>query len=308
MWNLRLGCGVQGIMRISRLVALGVVLCLRLPAPLVPGPNLAERIEQADTIVVAKLTGGATLASGSQVSSDIVLHVDRVLKGEAIPGTDIPAHLEGHGYWMVPNAKQSVITDKLYGIWFLSTAFRPYTVISRDGKYGELHWAPVSLPEDAPAGKSGGTPAASVANELASAFRWTIETDGTQLQSLTEDFQTLDSSTTASIYKQFATEKSPPLRVMGIQGLIAGNDPEGVKRAAADWSELSAAADTSPIINSLITYSNGDDGEAVRALGALALRDRPEPGLRENAAYALRAIHTKEALPALVALLDYKDD
>jgi hypothetical protein len=318
------------VMRILRLGILTALVCLRLPAPLIPGPNLARRTESADAIVVAKLVGGTTLASGTQVSSDIVLRVDRVLKGDVIPGSTIAAHLEGRGYFTVVNAKQSD-AQPLYGIWFLTSAPRPYTVISRDGNFAELHFAPVILPEDAPAGKPGDTPAASVANELVTALRWLVETHGAQLsqraqhsgtpeerllvalsfsqfRTLTDDFSSLNASTTLPVHRQFALDKSAALRAVGIRGLIAANDPEGVKRAAADWSELAASADVGPIASSLMGYSNDRDREAVRALGALALRDPAEPGLRESAVYALRAIHTKETLPALVALLDHKEE
>src|SRR5205085_11483812 len=43
-------------------------------------------------------------------------------------------------------------------------------------------------------------------------------------------------------------------------------------------------------------------------LGALALRDPAEPGLRESVVYALRAIHTKDTLSTLVTLLDRNED
>ncbi len=298
---------------------------------MIPGPNLAKRIELADTIVVARLISGTTFASGSQVSNDLVLHVDRTLKGDVIPGSDISAHLEGRGYFVAPSAKQTAIAEKLYGIWFLSSATSPYTVVSRNGSYGEIHFAPVILPDGAPAAQAGATPAASVANELEAALHWLAASHGAALSLeaqrtgtaeqrraagefhgqfflLTEDFRNLNSSITLPAYRQFANDKSAYLRALGIQGLIWANDPEGVKRAAADWSELSAAGDVRPIIASLMAYSNGADAEAVRALGALALRDPAELGLRENATYALRAIHTKEALPALVRLLDFKND
>jgi hypothetical protein len=286
-------------MRVVWLAVLAIAFCTRLPAPLVPGANLAERIQKADSIVVAKLNSATTRASGSQVASDITLHVDRVLKGGVIPGTDLAAHLEGRGYFASPTPEQLTTNEKLYGIWFLASSDGRYTVVSRDGKYGELYSAPVLLPEGAPAGKTGETPAASVANELASALRFV-----TDKRRLLEAFQTLDASTTLPLDREFAADPSAALRVVGIQGLIAANDPEGMKLAAAQWSELAATAEVNPIINALMAYSNASDAEAVRALGALALRDRPEPGLRENAVYALRAIHTKDALPPLMALLD----
>lgn len=110
-----------------------------------PEPNLAKRIESSDVIFVGRLTSGATLASGSQVSSDIVLHVDRVLKGDLTPGSEIATRLEGRGYFMAANAKQTPVDERLYGIWFLNSTSRPYTIVSRDGQYGELHFAPVIL-------------------------------------------------------------------------------------------------------------------------------------------------------------------
>ena len=325
----RLRCQIT--VRAFRLGFLGVLLCFRLPAPIIPGPNLAKRIESADAIIVARLIRGTTLVSGSQVSSDMVLRVDRVLKGDLVAGSEIAAHLEGRSYFLSENAKQSAIAEQFYGIWFLSSAARPYTVVSRDGNYGEIHFAPVILPESAPAGEGGGNPAAAVANELAAAFHWMAEKFGAELtpqaerngtpeqrklgalyrnqfRSLSEDFRTLNESTTLLLYRQFAIDKSAPLRAVGITGLIAANDPEGVKRAAADWSELAATADVNPVIASLMSYSNDHDAPAVRALGTLALRDPAEPGLRESVVYALRAIHTKETLPALAALLDSKDE
>jgi hypothetical protein len=335
----------QILMRLFQLGILGTLLCLPLTASIsqvtgavlavgsrqVPRPNLAKRIESADAIVVAKILSGTTLAAGSQVSSDIVLQINLVFKGDLIPGSAIAAHLTGRGYFVMPNARQSAIAEKLYGIWFLSLATRPFTVVSRDGNFGELNLAPVILPADAPAGRTGDTPASSVANALVAALQWMAATHGAQLnpqaehtgtseerrlaslslnqfRNLTEDFQTLSPSTTFGRYRQFAIEQSVPLRAVGIQGLIAANDPEGVKHAAAEWNDLAAAADVSPIINSLMGYSNASDADAVRALGTLALREPMPEFLRQNVVYALRTIHTKEALPTLVALLDNKEE
>ena len=315
-------------MRLLRASILLGLFCLPLPAPLIPQPNLAKRVESADTIVVARITGGTVTASGSSVSSDVVLRVDRVLKGSAVAGTTIAAHLEGRGYFANRNATQSA--EPLYGIWFLTAAQYPYTILSRDGRFGELYFAPAILPEDAPRSNPGDTPAESVALELASALRWMGGTSGERLnphsgssgsaderrqaalalsrfRTLAEDFRTLSASTTLPFYRQFAKEKPAPLRAVGIAGLIAANDAEGVKLAAADWSELAQSADVGPLIASLMGYSNGMDPEAVRALGALALREHAEAGLRQSAVYALRAIHTREALPALVELLDDQD-
>ena len=302
-------------MRYLRLAPIGLLLCLRLPAPLIPGPNLAKRTEAADLIVVGPLVRGTTSASGSRVSSDIAIEARRVLKGNLVPGTQVAAHLEGRSYFVAPKASQTAIEQRLFGIWFLASDPVRSQVISRDGQFGELYFAAPMLPEEAPAGKPGGSPAESVANEIAAALRWLAETRGGagrplpgayagQFRSLTEDLASLGPSRTLPVYMEFAGDASPVLRAAGIQGLIAAGDPEGVKRAAADWDELAAAADVQPIAMSLMGYSNTADADAVRALGVLALRRDAGAGLRESAAYALRAIHTKEALPALAALLE----
>ena len=92
---------------------LGLLLWRPLPATLIAGPDLARRIDKAGAIIAGKLVRGRTLASGSQVSSDIVLHVDRVLKGDLIPGTDIAAHLEGRGMFVEPQPKQSAVPQQV---------------------------------------------------------------------------------------------------------------------------------------------------------------------------------------------------
>jgi hypothetical protein len=329
--NLVICSGVQCIMRVLQAGLLTLALCSSSPAMMIPQPNLAKRIESAQIIVVAKMISGTSLASGSQVSSDIVLHIDRGLKGDLTPGSEITAHLEGQGFWVVPNARQSTVTEPVYGIWFLNADAHSYTVLSRDGKLGELFLAPAVLPEDAPAANAGESPAASVLNELVSALRFVAVKQGTVLspkaehegssdqrkaaglaigrfRALTEDLRSMDRSLTHPVYRDFAVDQSAPLRALGIQGLIEANDPEGIKSAAANWDELAASADVNPIIGSLMGFSNGSDGGAVRALGSLATRENAEPGLQQSASYALRSIHTREAVAALVALLGAKGE
>jgi hypothetical protein len=319
------------VMRIRRSGILLLLFCLRLPAPLIPGPNLAKRIESSQIIAVARVVGGTSFASGSEMSSDITLHIERVLKGDLTPGIEISAHLTGRGYFMAPEPKQLAITERLYGIWFLNTDTQSYKVVSRDGSYGELFAAPVILPEDASPENAGSTPGESVANELTAALRSVAqkqasllnpgaEREGTAEQrklaglersrfhSLAEDLRTLVPSTTRKLYRDFANDSSPALRALGIQGLIEANDPEGVKRADADWDELNTAADVQPIVAALMGYSNDADGSAVSALGSLALRKSGGAPLRENASYALRAIHSSQAVPALAGLLDADEE
>ena len=117
----------------------------------------------------------------------------------------------------------------------------------------------INLPEGAPAGKSGDTPAVSVANELASTFQWMAETHGKQLHFLLEDFHSLDSSTTLPIYRRFAADSLATLRVIGIQGLIADSDPDAIMvSVAADHVIQDADAYRDSINLAVRTAQTGD--------------------------------------------------
>ena len=183
-------------------------------------------------------------------------------------------------------------------------------MVAPNGDYGELSAAPVVLPHDAPPGNAGSTPAASVLNEIVSGLRWMASKQAAidQFRSLDEALRTLDASTTRRAFQQFAQDPSPLLRAVGIRGLIEVNDPEGVKLAASRWDELSGSADIQPIIGALMGYSNDADADAVRDMGTLALRDGAGTQMRQNASHALRVIHTKDAVPALVSLLEVNDE
>jgi hypothetical protein len=278
-----------------------LTLCLPLTATIVPMPQLAERVETADVIVVAKLTRGTSFVSGDRLSSDFVLRVDRVLKGKLVPGAEVPATLEGRVLFRNGGAKSDSIPP-FYGIWFLNVTSHGYAVSPRlqfaKDYVGEPLLAPVVIPEGAPGGQSGSSPEASVANEIVSAMHSVpAGKSSNELLGLAENFRSLSPTTTLPLYRQLATDPSIHLRAVGIQGLIAANDPQGVILAAADWTQLTAAY---PQIDMpLMSYTN-EDPAGVRALST--------PTLRERAAYALRAIHTREALPALAALLDSKDE
>jgi hypothetical protein len=298
---------------------------------LIPGPDLAKRVNESDTIVVATIRSGTTTYAGEKASSDIVLHVRRVLKGTAIPGADIAAFLSGKGSFIYPEASLRA-APPLHGIWYLKSRTGGFEVVPRAPGYGELHLAGTWLPEEAPPGEIGDTPADSVSNEIVSALKWLATTHGDELKpdtrvetvggrrvphlligkfgsqmfSLRDELRTLPAETTHAAYRTLAGEPSPHLRSTGIAGLISLNDPEGPKRAAADLKQLSETADVTAIVQALMGYDNASDAGAVRAIAGLAESDLEIPLLKETASYALRALHTREAVPAFIVLLDSK--
>jgi hypothetical protein len=253
-----------------------------------PPQSIAKYIESAREIVVANLV------YGDLASNQFVLHIQRVIKGESVPGAEVAAHFET--YLAEPPVESEEI-PRINGIFFLNPDSRGYTV-------PDLDCAPVNLPPDAPPGAPGDTPAASVANEIVSALHWIAQGDFyPEVWGLAEALGSLDSSITQPIYRQFVDDQSPFMRELGIHGLISANDPEGVKLAV----EITTA---SPLIaGSLQSYSNPDPS-GIAALSKLALRDPGlnEPIIQRSATAALSMIHTKETLPALAKLLDSKDE
>ncbi|MBS1859311.1 MAG: hypothetical protein JST11_28310 [Acidobacteria bacterium] len=128
--------------------------------------------------------------------------------------------------------------------------------------------------------------------------------------SLSEAIQTLSNQQAlAPVYREMAIDRADYLRAIGIAGLIAANDPAGPKQAAEEFRALFRDAYVAPIIRSLSVYRNPDDNEAVRSIGhlATAYSDLDMPELSRGAVEALIAIHTKQTLPALFALLDSPD-
>jgi hypothetical protein len=315
--------------RVGRTVLCALVVAVNGWATLIPGPDLARQIDESDAIVVAKVRSGTTTSAGERISSNFVLRVERVLKGAVVPGTDIHASLEGRGDFIYPQTSVRPVPD-FYGIWFLKSGTGAYSVVSRAPNHGELHIALTSLPDGAAAPMAGKTPAESVLNELVSSLRWLaaahrhelkptrhVETAGdrrvpsftfgrfgSEFVALAESLRTLPAETVHIAYRQLAEEQSPHLRSLAIAGLTGLNDPEGPKRAAAEFESLSKSVDVNPIVQSVMGYHNASDAGAVRAVAQLAAADASNAGLPENASYSLRVLHTKDAMPALVALLD----
>ncbi|MCC6590135.1 MAG: hypothetical protein IT168_25815 [Bryobacterales bacterium] len=151
-------------------VLLVIVLVSPMPGGLIPGPNLAQQIEEADFVVVGGVRSGTVSTSGTRSVSNVVLHVDRVLKGDMTPGVEIGATLEGKPAFVAP----AMVTpaQKLYGIWFLKKDGGAYSIVPRASGFGELNLAVVAVPEAAPRGRLGLFAAASVANELGAALPW----------------------------------------------------------------------------------------------------------------------------------------
>ena len=118
-----------------------------------------------------------------------------------------------------------------------------------------------------------------------------------------------DAETLSPVYRELAAGPAGYLRAIGIAGLIAANDPAGPKQAAAEIQTLFHEAYLSPIATSLWRYHNLSDPAAIVAIGRLATEsiDLDMLELQRSAAPSLYNLHTSQALPALVALLNSSD-
>lgn len=288
-------------------ISLLLLVPFRAPAPVMPAADLNRHVQQASDIVVGTMLGSTVSSAGTLTSATLDLHIERVLKGDLTPGSEIAARLQGQSSFVQPVATQSPGPGKIRGIWFLNSSVHPAALMHLHGASGELFDAMVVLPATSPVPEPGATPAESVRNEIVAAIR-SVAAANAPIQTLADDLRTLDPSITKDTWRSFARDSSPQLSVAGLAGLIEANDPGGVKLAAERWDELAAANNMQRLAGVLMGYSNDADPDAVRALASIALKCPPALYVRENASYALRAIHTKETIPALARLISDKDD
>lgn len=305
----------------------------------VPKPDLAQAIRASDTIIVARVISGKARSDSAGASAELTLRVVRVLKGEIAPESQVAVKTRGNRFYIPgPASKmsQSWALEHFTALWFLHDQKGKYSVIPVTQAAGEPERASLLLPEDAPGPSASSDLRRAVAEEIIATLRIMAETHRNEIKpihnvqmingqvdrsyslgryaakalELTEALSTLgDETTLLAIYRKLASEPAEYLRAAGIAGLIAANDPAGPKQAAAEFRTLFHDAYVGSITMNLIGYRNPEDGDAVLAVGRLATEnlDLDMPVVQKSAAHALNAIHTKEAMPTLITLLDSDD-
>jgi len=296
---------------ILALAAVFVVLSAGLhagPARYVP---IAKLVPQADVIVVGRLESvsgpepkGVILGlRESPALWQVTISATRVLKGKAVSGERLDVFWEGRN-WALPLRREA---DRVTGIWFLNV--RPgggwllLPVMTGDLTLREVCRLP-ALPV-APPAPFDYSPDADVLGKIVGEVGAFLEaSEGrTQLplQMLWAAIHKTGSNRLPETYARFAKSPVVKLRGFGLAGLIAGGDVSAVQQYA---SEVVAFPHLD--VFDAILISPKPDPAAVAAYGSIVASSAPW-ALKSDAAYALRVVHTREALPFLAALLDAED-
>ena len=238
------------------------------------------------------------------------------MAGTLVTGDEVRVRLEGSADGRgIQTAQASV--GRVYGLWLLKGAGKgAYEAVPREPGNGDLRWAVEKLPEEAPPGAAAESPPRAVTNELVAVLRWVGKAHATDLEAqvfteraslfgaLKDDLRTLSPEERLVASRILADDSAPALRAVGITGLLYANEPEGLKRFAAEWPRLEVTADSLNMVSALGKYVNPRDGAAIRDLGRLASQHSTFYLFDQTVAFVLRNVHTREALPGLAALLD----
>lgn len=316
----------------------GVIACC-CTGILVPKPDLAQALRASDTVIVARVISGQAQSNDAGASAHLVLRVVRVLKGEIAVGSELAIETRGSRlYTPGPSSRmpRQWSVDHFTALWFLRREGNQYSVIPVTAAAGEPERASLELPEDASVPDEPQDLQLAIAREIVATLRvmavshpkeiapvyhvqlingqvdrsYSVGPYAAKALQLNEALGTLgDAATLLPVYRELAAEPAGYLRGIGIAGLIAANDPAGPKQAAAEIRTLFHEAYVSPIGMSLWRYHNLSDPAAIVAIGRLATEsaDLDMLELQRSAARSLYNLHSRQALPALVALLDSSD-
>jgi len=114
-----------------------------------------------------------------------------------------------------------------------------------------------------------------------------------------------DSPAVRRLFRQYADSSRPWLKAIGLAELVKREDVPTLLRLEKEMATLSRVPQAKRIIY-MFDWIRDPNPETIAALGKLASSKSGIEGLNLAAARALRAMHTRETLPYLAALLDSK--
>lgn len=279
-----------------------IVLLLGLSIQVYGGPvggiPIPRLINSADLLVIGP--GRPSSVGELDVSVEITVH--RVLKGT------IGVESKINALWSAPKAPNARVdpSKSVCGIWFLKLREQggwqilPYAT----GDVIFLH-THIPISDGAIASEFAYSPDIPIIDKVISEMGAEIEKSAGKSRMLTGLFSSLtstDSALSARLYSRFAKSSVPRLKAYGLSHLILQGNGEALAQLVNDKNALEAAAQD-PGISSSICNGRGQDAQYIETLGKLIAPDA-NTYLRKCAAYALRAIHSKETLVYLAQLCD----
>ncbi|HEY1221690.1 MAG: hypothetical protein ABSE42_13820 [Bryobacteraceae bacterium] len=293
------------------------------------GWSFSDTLQTASDVLVADITGGSAVDSGSQVTVKATLHTVRVLSGDINAGADLA--LQWH-YKPGPGEGPAVTTKvpQTRGLWFLRK--------NSDGALEPLQAGTIMTPMGGSFLPLGiGAPSYSdderlqtkVAREIGTALEdlvaehaadlgpyrpepgghwvspsWTQSRS--QYQSLTMALQSLDRPAATEVYQSLSMLPDANLKVLGIFGRLGGGDISAVfdlEKNLATVLSASAAVHPFPFPPFLGSLDLKANLAAAHALARIALSDTTVQGLDGQLAFALGRTGSPEMLPYMMVML-----
>lgn len=279
------------------------IILFGLTTEVIGGPfsyvSIGKLEKSADAIVIGQ--GRVLSSKGTEISVGISVY--RTLKGTIMPQNQVIA------MWTARSENNATVnpSQNVDGMWFLKskgdTSWEILPIASGDVYFRDIY-IPTStdsvLPDFAYTATAKVTE--KILNEIGSQLQRTAGNSRTLAELygglLSDDFDTLP-----QLHAKFASSPLPRVRILGLQGLIRNGNGAALSELANDSNLLGVVAKESYLLGSAISNGRSQDQSYIAALGRLALPGAPK-NLRQDAVYALRAIHSQHALPHLVQLLD----
>ena len=269
--------------------------------------SLADLGKSADLVVVADPTSFSQ--AGNAIG--ITMTVSRVLKGDPnLAGTSIST-VWG---WPQESPEGPAVPSAASigsGLWFFSRSANGWQllpVMQGAIPFGQTF---ISVPRGPIASAYRYPVTAPLNDKIASEVSAAIESangGGYPLAGLHRGLlDQLASPVLPVLYRRLAASASPNARILGLAGLIREGSADALSEAMQAPASLFAGC---PLETGVLTGSIRDDFRAVdkKSIAVLGQAAVESGGaFREVAAFALRSIHTVDALPYLAALMDDAD-
>lgn len=265
--------------------------------------SLIEWIENSDLIVTGHALDGAETLNGLEFR----LTVEKVLKGQASPGSILTVRVYRNpdprlGPWRI---------RKECRLWYLKQSREEWVVIPRHGRrsFGGLYdpLGDCSSPTTFPV-----SPDASVTDQVTAYLVEAVEHfkgGRGYAYSLIDILDAGDSQVAKAVFERFSKSDIPGVRLAVISTRLRQQDSSALVEVEQDWKAYAVSPARMMLVSTLSNYTNPDPA-GVQVLGKIATspettEDDPLYFTQKAAVYALRQIHSAQAMPYLIKLLDH---
>jgi hypothetical protein len=263
-------------------------------APISAPASLVQLTQTADLIVVGTADAGIQSAG----ILNFTIQVSRVIQGDLLPGISIQVS------W--PSTDPASATNA-NGLWFLKRSSGGWSVLPLQSGFATFRNTFVAMPTGALPDAYAYDSSASLSDKVASEISAAIE-GGAQHELWTGSLDQLNSPVIQILYRRMSALSSPPKKIFGLAGLIRSGDADALTSAIESLPALSGnTTERGMLLQSIRNEFRASDAKSVATLGQAAVNSTLPSDLREVAAFALRGIHTKDALPYLASLLNDPD-